>query len=151
MRIAVAGSGIQADFLISFLKEKKHVIVAICDDRKQAGHLSEAYDIPVVYGDPTKQYVLDDADIDDFDVLIAITQSDADNLVICQSAQRFYGVHKRVCTVNNPRNVDVFNELGVSVVISATYLIASLIERASTGEALDDAMDAITLGERSDQ
>ena len=134
MRICVAGSGIQADFLI-----------AVCDERMQAEHLSEKYDIPVVFGDPTKQYVLDDADMDGFDVLIAITKSDADNLVICQSAQRFYGVRKRVCTVSNPRNVEVFNKLGVSVAISATYLIASLIERASTAETLNDALENYSL------
>lgn len=145
MRIAVAGSGIQMDYLISFLQEKGHTLVTICDDRKQAEHLSEKHDIPVVFGDPSKRYVLDDADIDGFDVLIAVTGSDADNLVVCQSAQRFYGVRKRVCTVSNPRNVDVFGKLGVSVAISDTYLVASLIERASTADSLAAALDSLSI------
>ena len=95
--------------------------------------------MPVVCGDATKRYVLDDADIEGSDLIIALSDSDADNLVICQMAQRYFDIERQVCTVSDPRNVVVFKKLGISSVISATYTVARLIEEASFGVMGNDA------------
>lgn len=66
--------------------------------------------------------------------MIALTESDVDNLVVCQEASLVCGVGKTVCTVRNPRNVEIFKELGVSMVFSETWRFARVIARASTTE-----------------
>ena len=81
--------------------------------------------------------MLDDADVEGFDIVIALTNSDADNLVICQMAQHYFGIERQVCTVYDPRNISLFKKLGISSVISATYLVAKLIEETSIA-AMDD-------------
>ncbi|MFA5658363.1 MAG: NAD-binding protein [Oscillospiraceae bacterium] len=136
MKIGIGGGRNKADFLIGMLLDKKHKLVVICDDEKYCEYLADTHDIPIVIGDPCKQYVLDEAHIKNFDVLIALKPDDADNLAICQMAKRIYNIKKNVCIVSNPKNVDVFKKLGVNTVISATYMIANRIEQASTIESL---------------
>ena len=136
MKIVVAGGKNKADFLISSLLEKHHQLVVINDDAAYCAYLSRVHKIPVICGDPCKLYVMDEADIEGYDIIIALKPGDADNLAICQTAKRIYHVSKTVALVSNPKNVELFRKLGVSNAISATYMIANYIEQASTVENL---------------
>ena len=69
-----------------------------------------------------------EAGIEGFDIIIALSDVDADNLVICQMARYYFNVRRQICTAYNPRNVPIFKKLGVSTVISATYIMSKLIE-----------------------
>lgn len=134
MKIAVAGGRNEADFLISLLLMGKHKIVVINEDRSYCEYLSAAHKVPVIFGDPCKEYVLEEAGIKGFDAMIALREKDADNLAACQMAKRLFSVKKTVCTVNNPKNVEIFETLGIDRVISATYILANYIGQASTVE-----------------
>ena len=121
MRIAVAGGKTKADYLIRMLLSKGHELVVINDDREYCTYLCQTHRIPVIHGDPCKLYVMDEAGIEGFDIMIALKPSDADNLAICQTAKRIYHIRKTVAVVGNPKSVDIFKRLGVSTAISATY------------------------------
>ena len=125
MRIAVAGGKTKADYLIRMLLSKGHELVVINDDREYCTYLCQTHRIPVIHGDPCKLYVMDEAGIDGFDIMIALKPSDADNLAICQTAKRIYHIRKT---------------LGVSTAISATYMIAGYIEQMSTVESLVNSL-----------
>lgn len=139
MRVVIAGGRSRTDFLVESLVDGGNEVVVINGDRTWCEHMSSRYGVPVVCGDATKRYVLDDADIEGSDLIIALSDSDADNLVICQMAQRYFDIERQVCTVSDPRNVVVFKKLGISSVISATYTVARLIEEASFGVMVNDA------------
>lgn len=137
MKIAVAGGRDEADFLIGLLLMGKHKIVAINGDMSCCEHLAGLYDaVTVIYGDPCKEYVMDEAGVKGFDIVIALREKDADNLEICQMAKRLFSIKKTVCTVKNPKNVEIFELLGVDRAISATYMLAHYIEQASVIEDL---------------
>lgn len=136
MKIIVAGGRNKADFLIGSLLEKKHDVRVINDEEAYCHYLSEKYNIPVVVGNPCKEYVLEEAEIDHADILIALRPNDPDNLAICQTAKKIFHVKKVVATVSNPKNVMIFKKLGVNTAISATYTISKIIEQASTIENL---------------
>ena len=136
MKIAIVGGRNKADYLIGFLLSKNHTVVAINDDEAYCNYLADTYEIPIIIGDACKRNILDEAHINGFDVLIALTPNDADNLAICQLAKKLYAVKKAVCIVTNPKNVDVFKQLGLTTVISTTYMVARYIEQASTIENL---------------
>ncbi len=136
MKIAIVGGHTKADYLIGFLLDKNHTVVAINDDEEYCNYLADTYEIPIIIGDATDRSVLDDAHINGFDILIALTPRDADNLAICQLSKKLYNVKKAVCAVANPKNVEVFKKLGLSTVISTTYMVARYIEQASTIENL---------------
>lgn len=136
MKIVIAGGHDRADFLIGSLLQKNHKLIVINEDNQYCEYLADVHRIPIIYGDPRKKYILGDARIHNYDVLIAITSNDADNLAICQMAKKDFAIKKAVCTVTNPKNVDIFKKLGVNTVISATYMLAKFIEQASTIENL---------------
>ena len=136
MRIVIVGGYNKADFLIDSLLKKNHKLVVVNEDKDYSEYLSMKYDISVVCGDPCKQYLLEEAEIDDFDILISLMEKDQDNFAICQTAKKIYNIKKVVCIVTDPKNVDIFKKLRLDTVISATYSISKLIEQASTIESL---------------
>lgn len=144
MKIVIAGGDSKADFIIKMLRDDRHKVVAINEEKSYCEYLATVHNIPIIHGDPCKKYILDNADIKDFDVMIALKESDADNLEICQMAQKVYNIKKTVCVVSNPHNVEIFKALGVNSPISATYIVANLIEQAST---LDVFMKSLELEE----
>lgn len=125
MRIVIAGGRSKADFLIGSLLKKKHKIVVINSDINYCQYLAETHKATVYNGDPRKQYSFEDAQVQGFDLVIALTPSDADNLYICQVAKRILGIKRAVAIVANPKNVDVFKKLGVNTAVSATYMLAT--------------------------
>ncbi|CAB4883151.1 unannotated protein [freshwater metagenome] len=82
----------------------------------------------VHYGDGTELWVLERAGIQRADFVIAVTGDDEDNILICQIAREKYLVERIVGRVNNPRNRQYFELLGIRPAFSATDLILRLIE-----------------------
>jgi len=140
VKILVADGRSEADFLIASLLRKKHRLTVVNSDRDYCKYLAATHDIPVINGDASKQYILDEAGIDGFDLVVALSPDDATNLVICQTAKRLYGVHKAVAIVSNPNSVEIFKELGINSAISSAHLVASSIEQASNIEKLSNSL-----------
>lgn len=129
MKVLICGGNQQADFVIrSFTKSKRNKIVVINDDEDIAKELSDRYGIEVLDTDPTKLYSFEIADIYDFDLVIALMEKDADNFVCCHIAKDQFNIKKAICTVNNPNNVEIFEELGIDTAISSSYLLTQRIE-----------------------
>lgn len=140
MKIAIVGGQTRADFLIGLLLKKANQLLVINNEKNYCEYLAATHRIPVHFGDGTKLFVLDEAGVYGYDILIALTDNDADNLNICQMATRLFGVKRSVCTVSNPKNVELFKKLGVNTVISATYMLAQFIEQVSTVESLTSSL-----------
>ena len=89
-------------------------------------------------GDGDEMAFLATSGIERADIVAAVTGDDEDNLVACQLAKRQFRVPRTVARVNNPRNVQLFHQLGVDVAVSATELILGVIETglASHGDVL---------------
>jgi trk system potassium uptake protein len=136
MKIVITGGMHEADFIVKMLKDEHHKLIVINQDRQVADYISSNNDIPVFPGDPSKAYCLDDAEVNDADVLIALTDSDTDNYIICITAKRLFNIRRTVAKVRNPKNVDLFRRLGVDSVISSTYLIGQSILNESSIEKM---------------
>ena len=80
------------------------------------------------YGDGTEVFVLESAGLARADVCIAVTGDDEDNIIIGQVARDHFGVENVVARVNDPRNQEHFDLLGVAPTVCATESILSLIE-----------------------
>jgi trk system potassium uptake protein TrkA len=82
-----------------------------------------------ILGDATELYVLERAGIKrPPDIVVAATGDDEDNIVICQLAKEKYGVRKVIARVNDPRNQEHFDLLGIRPTVAATPMIMALIE-----------------------
>jgi trk system potassium uptake protein TrkA len=135
MRIVITGGKHEADFIVNMIKkEHAHQLIVINQDRAFAEYISTNNDIAVFPGDPTKAYVLSDAEAHNADVLLALSDSDTDNYITCITAKRLFNIKKTVAKVRNPKNVELFKKLGVDSVISSTYLLAQTILNESSIE-----------------
>lgn len=140
-KIVIVGGRSKADFIIESLLKNNCELVVINDDQEFCDHLAQKHRIPVVFGNTTKLFVYEDAEIEGADALICLLPSDADNYIVCQIAKKLYGIKKTVSIVSNPRNVEVFKKLGIETVISATYTIANIIGKASTINELSEKIE----------
>ena len=106
-----------------------HEVVVVEQDRQRYPSLDEEFEHRAVLGDGTEMFVLEQAGVKrPPDVLVAVTGDDEDNMIICQIAKEKYGVEKVIARVNDPRNQEHFDLLGVSPTISATSIILAMIE-----------------------
>lgn len=136
MKIVIAGGQSKADFLIEMFKKEHHKLVVINDSLSYGTYLAKKHKVDVIINDPTSKFVLEEAQIENFDVLVALLPNDADNLALCQIAKSVFSVKKTVASVSDPRNVQYFRMMGVDTAISATYMISKYIEKASVLEGI---------------
>ena len=131
MYIVIVGGGKVGYYLAKTLAPEKHSIVLIEEDyelcNKIAGELG-SLGVSLIHGDGTDINYLRDAEIERADLLIAVTGHDQNNLVACQLAKNYFAVPRTIARVNNPKNINVFKQLGVDSVVSSTAHIADMIE-----------------------
>lgn len=140
MRIVIANGNNSADYIIKNFKGRTHTLTIINDDKDVANKLARSSKLPVVFGDFTKAATLKEAHIDGADLFIALGHKDADNFVGCLHARKQFGVKKCICIVQNPKNVEVFKELGLESVISSTDTLVSSVLAESSLESLTKTM-----------
>ena len=140
MNILIVGGRDTTEYLLKSLSNKSHNITFIHDDYDYCKNIWRNYDVTVICGDGIKHYILEEARIHKNNIVIAMTNSDSDNLVICQLAKKVYGIKKAFATVSNPKNVEVFKKLGIDTAISATYVVAEMIEQITTVNEIHNFM-----------
>lgn len=136
MKIVICNGTNQASYIINMFKQdkKKNELIVINDNQEFSQVLSNKYKIPVLVGDYTKTYTLDDAGIVGADVFIALGHNDTDNYVACMLAKNKYSVKKVISSVINPNNVAVFKRLGIDSAVSSSFLIGETIKNESNIE-----------------
>lgn len=129
MKVTVAGGGKVGYYLVSTLLEHGHEPTLIEKSRSVCERIAGEMDIPIICGDAARLEVLENAGIKNSQALVSVTGSDETNLIVCQLAEKKYGVPKTVAKSNNPKNAAAMQALGIDNVISSTDSIVSLIER----------------------
>jgi trk/ktr system potassium uptake protein len=128
MYVIVVGAGKVGWNLARELLEKGHEVTLIDNDRDRYLTVEQELEHNIQYGDASELWVLERAGISRADMVIAVTGDDEDNILICQVAKEKYLVDRIIARVNNPRNREHFELLGIKPVVSATDLILRLIE-----------------------
>lgn len=128
MYVLVVGGGKVGLNLTRELMQKGHEVTLIEQNRRRYTILEPQLEHVVHLGDGTELWVLERAGIARADMVIAVTGDDEDNIIISQVAREKYGRDKIIARCNNIRNMEHFDLLGISPVISSTDLILRLIE-----------------------
>lgn len=129
MNIIIVGGGKIGYYLVKTLRPNRHRITVIEKEPFYCKKIANELDVAVVHGDGTDINVLGSCGVMNADVFIAVTGQDEDNLISCQLAKRNFHVRRTIARVNNPKNIAVFEKLGVDLTLSSTALFAELIEK----------------------
>jgi trk system potassium uptake protein TrkA len=125
----VAGGGKVGSNVARTLLRRGHEITLIEQIRERYERLEQEFEHQVHNGDATELFVLERAGIGrPADIVIAVTGDDEDNLVIGQLAREKYGIERVIARVNDPRNQQLFDLLGIKQTVSATQMVLGLIE-----------------------
>jgi trk system potassium uptake protein TrkA len=136
MNILLVSGSKKAYFLVKALIERGHHITLISKESDLCRCLSEAFEIPTVLGDAALTAVLEQAGIEKMDMVIALCENDAENLVICELAKKDYHVKKAVAFVNNPANIPFFQQNGIDHCISEADFLASLVSKENISSSI---------------
>lgn len=142
MNLILVGSGKLIYFLTRQFVSKGARLTLITKDPAEATALSRQFKATVLVGDGTDPAVLRDAEASRADALLALMDADQDNLAACQIAKKQFGTAKTLALVNDPDNEEIFEKLGVSIAVSATEIIAILIEQQFEQENVRTVMSA---------
>ena len=146
MYVVIAGAGKVGEYLAVLMLKGGNDVAVIERDLEVADRLSVVLQgrYLVIHGDGCDSKYQEDAGIRRADVFVAATGQDDNNLVACEIAQRVFNVNRCVARVNNPRNMRIFQELGIESV-SSTTLIANLIEEETMAGSMS-VMSSLTHG-----
>ena len=131
MRVLLIGGGETIEtiyFLARLFTRRGYRVTIVNPYPDEAQMLARQVKATVIVGDGSDPAVLEEAGARRADVVLSLTPQDPDNLVACQVAQRLYHVPRTMALVNDPDNEQIFRQLGITEVFSATRVIGSLIE-----------------------
>ena len=130
MRVAIAGVGAVGRSIARELLEKKHQVLLIDKDpaKIQPDRVKGA---DWLLGDACEVANLEEAKLEECDVVVGATGDDKANLVVSLLAKTEFAVNRVVARINHPANEWLFTEAwGVDVAVSTPRVLASLVEEA---------------------
>jgi trk system potassium uptake protein TrkA len=132
MKVAICGAGIVGSFLAYDLAKAGHEILVIDKNPDiEKRYQDRPPNIAWLTADACEVASLQNAHLEDKDVVVATTGDDEDNLVISLLSKQEFAVPRVVARVNHPENLWLFNESwGVDVAISTPHLLSAVVEEA---------------------
>ncbi|WP_049987905.1 cation:proton antiporter domain-containing protein [Halobellus rufus] len=143
MRTIIVGGGRVGLALATRLEQRGEFVVLIEEDEKPKRAAREA-GITVYEGDGTESETLRGAGIDEARIVVAATDDDNVNLLVCQTARTKFDVEDVYARVNDPQNMAAFEALSVTAVdgpMSTAFAIDNEIERPELANWMYDASD----------
>lgn len=134
MFVVIAGGGKVGRYIAVDLVERGHEVAIIERARGRCEQLVAHHPVLVIEGDACDVKYLEQAQLRRADVFVATTREDDDNLVACQLARTEFGVKRTISRVNSPKNVEIFEMMGIEAVSSTTLMARMLEEEVSVGE-----------------
>jgi NhaP-type Na+/H+ or K+/H+ antiporter len=131
MRAIVVGGGRVGRALAERLEDRGEEVLVVERDDATVERLQEG-GFSVRQGDGTARDVLENAGADNAKVIAVATADDDVNLLIGQLAKNTFGVDTVVARVNNPDNVEAFEDLDVEAIstgMSVAWSMDNVIER----------------------
>src|SRR5690554_4677450 len=130
MRIIIVGAGKVGKNLIDLLLEEKHDLVVIDKNPTVIEDIVDNFDVKGVVGNGASFEVLNEAELNKTDVVIASTSSDELNILSCLVSKK-NGVNHTIARVRNPEYSNqigfIHNELGLNLIVNPELEAASEI------------------------
>jgi trk system potassium uptake protein TrkA len=128
-RVAIVGGGVVGRALAENLVEDGTEVLVLEIDRRKGEQLS--IDVPgvtVVHGDGTDRQLLEEEEIETYDLFCAVTREDEVNLMASLLAQRV-GVERTAALVHRGDYMPIYRQLGVDIVLTPRAVASDQILR----------------------
>ena len=136
MNIIICGAGRVGFTIAKLLSEQGHSITVIDQSSDDIQKINDALDVKAIVGKATFPSILEKANANDTDMIIAVTRNDEINMLICQIAFSIFNISKKIARIRsqdylNPKFTRVYNKenLPIDVIISPEIEIARSIQR----------------------
>jgi len=139
MKVVIADGFHEADYIINLFNTKLNDLVVINENEDIAKYLSLNNDIPIMIGHCTKESDLIEAGAQDCDLFMALSEDDYKSYVACKTAKNI-GAKRVIATVINPKNVKIFKDLGIDMVVCSTYLLGEQIRNLTSIENMVNSL-----------
>lgn len=112
----------------SFLIDDGHDVALIESDENISNLAASELDAMVLCGNCSDTQLLEEANIYEADVFVAVTGNDDSNLLACMLAKE-YKVPKIIARVIDPHHESVFKKIGVDLIINPERVFANYLEK----------------------
>jgi len=145
MKIIIAGAGEVGFHLAKLLSFESQDITLIDTHRDSLSYADTHLDIRVVRGDATSIKVLENSNVTDTDLVIAVTSSETTNITVCVLAKQL-GAKRTIARISNTEFIDRkdevgFTKFGIDELISPESLAANEIELLLNQSAFNDTYE----------
>ena len=136
MNIIICGAGRVGFSISKQLSAQGHSITVIDQSSEFIQKINDTQDVKGVVGRATFPSVLEKAGAEDADMIIAVTQNDETNMVICQVAYSIFKINKKIARVRSQEFLGgkwgkLYGEsnLPIDVIISPELEVARSLQR----------------------
>jgi trk system potassium uptake protein TrkA len=162
MKVVVIGAGQVGSSVSRRLCEEGNDVTVVDNDFRALSMLQQRYDLKVIEGHGSHPHVLEDAGIEDADMLVAVTSNDEVNMIACYLSYTLHRTPKRIARVrglpyqNYHTNIFSKKMLPIDVLINPEQLVTdhikALITHPGAFQVLDFSKGRVGLvGVRADQ
>lgn len=121
MKIVIIGLGSIGRTILKNLSSEGHTVTIIDEDKGKIESLIERYDVFGVVGNGASMEIQKEANVEDSELVIALTRSDELNILACLVAKRV-GAQNTIARVRNPayrqQIAEMKDDLGISMVVN---------------------------------
>ena len=136
MNIIICGAGRVGYTIAKLLSEQDHSITVIDQSSDDIQKINDDLDVKSIVGKATFPNVLEKANAEEADMIIAVTRSDEINMLICQIAFSVFKISKKIARIRSQEYLDSkfskvysIENLPIDVIISPEVEIAKSIQR----------------------
>ena len=121
MKIVIIGLGTIGKTILENLSSERHAITIIDENKNNVEKLIEKHDVLGVVGNGASMAIQNEANVEDAELVIALTRSDELNILACLVAKKI-GAKNTIARVRNPdyrkQINDMKDDLGISMVVN---------------------------------
>ena len=136
MNIIICGAGRVGFSISKQLSAQGHSITVVDQSSEYIQKINESQDVKGVVGRATFPSVLEKAGAEDADMIIAVTQNDETNMVICQVAHSIFNINKKIARIRGQEFLGSKwgklygkSNLPIDVIISPEIEVAKSLQR----------------------
>ncbi len=134
MKIIVCGAGSIGQSIVSYLIKGNNDIAVIDHNQRRLDEVSKEYDILPILGEASHPDVLERAGANNADLILAVTDVDEVNMIICQIAYTLFNIPRKIARIEHPVFLDplwggMYNDhhLPIDLIISPDIEVAENI------------------------